>query len=464
MKIVSLIAENVKRLVAVEIKPDGNLVEITGRNGQGKTSVLDSIMWAIEGARHIQAEPIRKGADSARIRLDLGEIIVQRNFYRDEGRPTSLTVMAADGQPFRSPQGMLDALLGALSFDPLAFARMKPKDQFDALRKFVPGVNFAQITLDNKDDEERRTSVGRLRDQAKGAAATAAIGLPPDLPEEPVDEGTLATKLEEAGQANTMLARQRSDLETLRAEAHGAQQLAHTLANEAQQLRERADDLDQRSRVQADLVEQLLIKIDNIGEIPANEDTRAIVKQLADARATNMKIRQRDESRRHSLNWQKLDAEWKALSKKIADRNEAKRQAIAAAKMPVEGIGFGEDCILLNGLPFEQASDAEQLTASVSIAMATSPKLRVIRIRDGSLLDEKAMQLLGELADRNDMQVWVERVDSTGQIGFVIEDGHVRKGVPRQSASNAQMELGGTTGDPALDSKLAAVKRQWENE
>ena len=39
MKIIELHAENVKRLKAVQIRPTGPLVEIAGRNGQGKSSV-----------------------------------------------------------------------------------------------------------------------------------------------------------------------------------------------------------------------------------------------------------------------------------------------------------------------------------------------------------------------------------------------------------------------------------------
>ena len=35
MKIISLQSENVKRLKAVRITPKGNMVQITGRNGQG---------------------------------------------------------------------------------------------------------------------------------------------------------------------------------------------------------------------------------------------------------------------------------------------------------------------------------------------------------------------------------------------------------------------------------------------
>ncbi len=58
MQIISLQAENIKRLTAVEIKPDGALVQITGRNGAGKSSVLDAIWWALSSARHIQSGPV----------------------------------------------------------------------------------------------------------------------------------------------------------------------------------------------------------------------------------------------------------------------------------------------------------------------------------------------------------------------------------------------------------------------
>ncbi|AHB50058.1 hypothetical protein W911_06825 [Hyphomicrobium nitrativorans NL23] len=40
MKIIGLTAENIKRLVAVEIEPTGAVVQITGKNGNGKTSAL----------------------------------------------------------------------------------------------------------------------------------------------------------------------------------------------------------------------------------------------------------------------------------------------------------------------------------------------------------------------------------------------------------------------------------------
>ncbi len=107
-------------------------------------------------------------------------------------------------------------------------------------------------------------------------------------------------------------------------------------------------------------------------------------------------------------------------------RNAAKAKAIAAAKMPVAGLEFGDGEILLGGLPFDQASDAERLRTSIAIAMAANPKLRVIRVRDGSLLDDQAMTLLGEMAEAADMQVWIECVGDAGKVGIVMEDGMVR--------------------------------------
>lgn len=154
MKIVKLTAENVKKLRAVEITPAGEIVNITGRNGQGKTSVLDSIWWALAGTSHIQAKPIRKGETKARIRLDLGELIVERRFS-DAG--STLFVENAEGARYSSPQKMLDALLGELSFDPLAFARMDGKKQFDELRRVVKlEVDLGKLDGLNRADYERR--------------------------------------------------------------------------------------------------------------------------------------------------------------------------------------------------------------------------------------------------------------------------------------------------------------------
>jgi hypothetical protein len=147
---------------------------------------------------------------------------------------------------------------------------------------------------------------------------------------------------------------------------------------------------------------------------------------MNEARVINANVERARQKAVYYQTAKRYEDEAKALTEAIDARDQAKRAAIAAAKMPVPGLDFGDGVVLLAGVPFDQASDAERLRASVAIAMAANPKLRVIRIRDGSLLDEDAMKVLEQIAIERDFQVWIERVDSSGQVGFVLEDGHVR--------------------------------------
>ncbi len=118
----------------------------------------------------------------------------------------------------------------------------------------------------------------------------------------------------------------------------------------------------------------------------------------------------------------------------MAQRDAEKLAAIEKAKLPVESLTFGDGIVLLNGVPFDQGSDAEQLRASCALAMAGNPTLRVLRVRDGSLLDEDALALLAKMAEERDYQVWIERVGS-GNIGFVLEDGQLKE---RQAAAEVE--------------------------
>lgn len=428
MKIVSLIAENVKRLQAVEITPNGNVVQITGRNGQGKTSVLDSIWWALAGTKSIQTAPIRKGADEARIQLDLGQIKVIRTFRRKaegDDYTTSIAVEGAEGARFPSPQKMLDALLGELSFDPLAFARMEPKKQFDALRRFVPDVDFDVIDAQNKGDYERRTDLNRFAKQERAAAQ--AIVVPAGTPPEPVDKSALVAQLDQAGKDNEQLVQRRTNRERMAQDAKEKRLNAEHLRDRVSALRDEIEDLEHRALSNEEAALAIETKLKEAAPLPAPIDTAPIVKAIAEADKTNEAVHKVDQKLAHVKRAQQLEQEAEQLTQRMADRNEAKRAAIAAAKMPVDGISFGEGVVLLNGVPFDQGSDAEQLRASVAIAAALNPKLRVIRIRDGSLLDDQAMVWLAKFAQDLDMQIWIERVDGSGKVGFVIEDGEVRE-------------------------------------
>lgn len=427
MKIVALQAENIKKLVAIEIKPNGNLVQITGKNGQGKTSVLDCIWWALAGASNIQSTPIRKGQDVARIRLDLGEIIVTRTFKggKEGATSSSITVENAEGARFQSPQAMLDELLGHLSFDPLSFARMGPTAQFDTLRNFVPGIDFDKLELEDKMDYAKRTDVNRRIKEAKIQADKIVI--PTNTPEKLVDEVGLIVEMETAGKHNAQIEERKSRRIEAQNQLDRKNDSVTAIETQIKSLRERIDELCKeqgREMAEADTLQK---KLSNAAPLPEPVDTAILMKKIATAKEINENVMLRISKRKFVEMSEKLEAEAQAITDAMKAREENKLKAISTAKLPVDGIMFGDHVILMNGVPFEQASDAEQLRASIAIAMALNPMLRVIRVRDGSLLDEDSLKLLEEMAGKEDYQVWIERVESSGKVGFVLENGHIKE-------------------------------------
>jgi energy-coupling factor transporter ATP-binding protein EcfA2 len=434
MQIISLQAENIKRLTAVEIRPDGALVQITGRNGAGKTSVLDAIWWALVNARHIQSQPIRAGASKARIRLDLGELVVTRRFTRqeDETFTTTITVENAQGARFSSPQKMLDELIGALTFDPLQFTRLDPKEQLQTLKALVPGVDFAAIETANQKDFAKRTDLNRTAGDLKARARS--IEVPAGTPAEPIDETALVNKLATVAEHNAAIEREKARRERIEMDiaalASGIENDNRSLEQHRLAIQRLDASISEKSRewgLQKNELERYRPLADKV-------DPSEVQGQIEGARATNAAVNAA--KTKADLERQALEVEVAAghLTRAMRDRAAKIAEADAAANLPVPGLAFGEGQVFLTGLPFSQASDAEQLRASMAIAMAMSPKLQVIRVRDGSLLDEDGLRIVADMAEKHGFQVWIERVDSSGKVGFVIEDGALKGAAVREAA------------------------------
>jgi hypothetical protein len=426
VKIIALTAENIKKLTAVEIRPDGNMVQITGANGSGKTSVLDSIWWAIAGTKNVQRAPINKGAEKAVIKLDLGDLIITRRFNRQESGEftTSLAVENAEGAKYPSPQTVIDKLIGSLAMDPLAFARAEPRAQFETLRRFVTGFDFAEHERVQKEDYEARTAANRRAKEAEARAAQ--FSLPDDVPAEPIDEDALLEQLNEAQKHNGEIEVRKVRREGVAADIERTRAAAVDSRNRAAELRRQADDCDAEAVAHDKTAADLQAKLDAAGKLPDPIDVSAVRAELDAARTTNALVQQRRSRDGYLAEAESAKAQSEALTAGMQARDAAKMKAIAEAALPIEGVGFGDGFVMLNGVPFDQASDAEQLRASCAIAMAGNPKLRVLRIRDGSLLDDGGLAAIAEMADANDYQVWIERVDTSGAVGFVLEDGHLR--------------------------------------
>lgn len=395
-KIIRLESTNYKRLKAVEIAPDpnGNLVIVAGKNGQGKTSILDSITAALGGvSAKTTPKPIRDGEERAEIVLETEELIVTRKFTASG---STLTVKSQDGAVYPKGQAKLDELLGKLSLDPLAFTQLSDKDQLKTLLELVDlPFDPTKLEAERKGIFDERAEVGR---QGK---AIGDVTVDKSLPAEETSVSELLGKYRSAQQVNAQL---------------------DAALNEMEDASVRVNELE------AQLVlakGRLTAAAEALKASPDRVELDSIQAQIDGAETTNAAIRANNEARRKADSQAELRAGYKGLTEKIEALDKRKADGLAAATFPIDGLGFDDSGVTYQGVPFKQASGAEQLRVSLSMAIALHPKLRVIRIADGSLLDTDNLALVEAVARENDFQVWIEMVGDGDGRGIVIEDGQL---------------------------------------
>lgn len=411
-RLVEMRVENFRKLKAVRITPDGAVVTVSGRNEQGKSSVLDAVYAAIGGKPFFPATPIREGEQRAEIFLDFVGLKLTRTIWHKEGGGIDHKVVLeyADGKRAAKSQDVLNDLRGSpIADDPLEFSKMKPKDQYDLLRKLVPGVDFDDIAARRADLFETRTQVGRDRDRAAGAAAS--IQVPPNAPTELVDVTALAAKMREAGEHNTLIDQR----------AEGREIAADKIAANEDEI-DRLEALV-RSLKQANV--DLQAKLDGAEPLPEKIDVAAIEAMIQSAATINAAVQARIDQRAKVDERNRLEGVYDDLSKQIQEIDDEKAEAIAGAKLPVEGLDFGDGEILLDGLPFSDASTARKIRTATALLMALKPDLRVLLVREGSLLDPDAREALRQDAEAHGFVVLMECVGQGDANGVVIEDGEL---------------------------------------
>jgi hypothetical protein len=396
LQVVELRAENIMRLKTVRIDASGkDVVILGGKNEQGKSSVLACIEMAVAGAKSIPDVPIRRGEFEGSILLDLGDIRIERTF---DPSGSKLIVRNADGVKQGSPQSILDKLYSKVAFRPLEFSTQKPADQLATLKRIVD-LDFTDLDSKRSKLYEERTIVGRRATDAEARINTFPTSCA-SAPDEEVSIAALVAEKEAADESNRKI-------------DDGIRRL--TLASE------------RTAKARKELQEAESAEKQAMAEVVSGdrEDTAAIISAIAGAEETNRQVRAKKDRTKAVESFKTAERERDGLTKQIDAIDAEKAAKMKAAKWPIPGLGFGSNGVTLNGLPFEQASKAQRMKASLAIGMEQNPRLRVILLQDASLLDEDSMATVREFATDNNIQIWIERV-GTGDAGaLILEDGEI---------------------------------------
>lgn len=398
MKILGFKAQNILNLKCVEIIPKGDTVILTGKNGAGKTDVLNAIWYALAGTKDIPSEPVRKGEEKGFTEVDLGEYIVTREFSKG-GETSSLEVKNKEGAKFPSPQSLLDKLIGNVSFNPIDIMTDNNRDE---MLLEIAGLAGNLRTLDDERQEKynQRTFENR---EAKKLEAQIKKGLGKV---EAVDIQQLLGEMQNVEGTYEAIAQAEEDIQESTKKIIALKEEIKNLETQIEEAKESLKAL-QESKSQSPSLEELQRTLNEVEGI----------NQRARGYEENEEIKAQYEERKKVAD---------NLTKEIEEIDKYKQELIENAKFPVSGMGYRDNKVTFNDIPLDQLSKSEELLLGIQIQMALHPDLKVILVPDASLLDSDNMKKLEEMTGKEGYQIWVERVDDSGQVGVYIENGEIK--------------------------------------
>lgn len=424
LRLIGMSIENFQKIKVFNLEPKGNVIKITGANASGKSSVLDAIWLALAGTRGGPSAPVRKGAGRGVVRLDLDDIRVTRMWSEGGDTKGEMWIEAKDGLRYGSPQKMLDEAMAKISFDPLAFNRMDIKLQANELRKLLDLDDvIAAIRADELNDYNTRRDQTKLLTTLK--AQRANVHVPENLPAKKRDLDAMTQELATLAEFNIGIDRERMKREQLNEALNLKTKQLESRTRQVKELREQLAEAEEALQTEMVQLEESVAVIKALPPLPEEKDAATLSEEIATARVINSAIDRRSQAERMDGEIDVVVATIDNLDKAIEAHRSKATEIIAKAKYPVPGLGFADDEVTYNGLPFTQASNAEQIKVSIAMGMALNPKLRVMRIKDGSLLDAASMTVVEEMAVENNFQVFVEIVDVSGKMGVYLVDGEI---------------------------------------
>lgn len=403
VKINELLIENVKRVKAVQFEPSADgLTIIGGRNGQGKTSVLDAIAWALGGNNYKPSVPERDGAlvpPNLHIELSNG-LIVER-----KGKNSTLKVTDPNGN--KSGQQLLNEFVSTLALDLPKFINGSDKDKADSLLKIL-GIGDVLAQLDTKENQlyAQRTEVGRIADRKKKAADE--MPMYPNVPKEPVSATELIKQQQEILARNGENEQKRQNAaryERMLAEAQIAFDEAKAALQKAEQdcltARKSAEDLH-------------------------DESTAELEKNLAEIEALNIKIRANSTKEAAEVEANNLQQEYDGLTEQIESVREERNKLLDSAELPLPGLSVKDGKLIYNNMPWDGMSGSDQLKVATAIVRKLNPQCGFVLMDKLEQMDLETLQKFGAWLKQEGLQVIATRVSTGDECSIIIEDGMVK--------------------------------------
>lgn len=408
-KITSFEIENVKRVKAVALAPSENgLTVIGGRNGQGKTSVLDAIAWTLGGDKYRPSGAHREGSvlpPSLRIELSNG-LVVER-----KGKNSDLKVI--DPQGNRAGQTLLNEFIEQLALDLPKFMAATAKEKANTLLRIIGvGEQLYQLEQQEQTLYNQRHAIGQIADQKK----KFALELPdyPDAPRELVSASELI--------------KQQQDILARNGQREQWRQEQDRISGKIMQLQDEIESAERRlSELRAQLVEWQ--EKDRAAQKTPNEmqmeSTAELERSIADVEAVNVRVRANLDKEKAEEDAKDYQAKYDAMTNQITALRDQRMALLRGADLPLPGLSVEDGELTYNGAKWDCMSGADQLRVATAIVRRLNPKCGFVLIDKLEQMDTVTLQEFAAWLEGEGLQAIATRVSLGEECAVIIEDGAV---------------------------------------
>lgn len=404
VKINSLEFENVKRIKAVQLEPSkSGLTIIGGKNRQGKTSVLDSIAWALGGDKFKPSNPMRHGSvvePHLKVTLDNG-ITVERS-----GKNSSLKVI--DSTSNKGGQQLLNSFVEQFALDLPKFMNQSSKEKAATLLRIIGvGDKLYQLEANEQTLYNQRTAIGRIADQKEKFAKEMPVYI--GVPAEPVSASELIRQQQDILARNGENQRKREQRDYYKSQL----ELAQTAYEQA------------KSRLEAAENNYKLASLD--AENLTDENTSELERNIAEIEEINKKVRANLDREKAEIDAEDYKEQYKHLTNEIENIRQAKKDLLNGADLPLPGLSVEGGELLYNGSKWDCMSGSEQLIVATSIVRKLNPDCGFVLLDKLEQLDGDTLTEFGSWLESQGLQAIATRVSTGDECSIIIEDGMSRE-------------------------------------
>lgn len=424
VKITSLELENVKRVQAVSMELSENgLTIIGGDNAQGKTSILDGIVFALGGERYRPSNLQHDGAlATARIELKLSNgLVVVR-----EGKNATLKVTDPTGA--KAGQKLLDALIDELALNLPKFLNMKDTDKADVLLRILGiGDQLEALEKEERKAADERLLQGRVADQKVKYYKEMAWHA--DVPDVPVSAADIIASVNEVQKRNQERAAERQRRKGMFNLVKEQKVQYAGLLFEVEELEKKLAEKKKHAEDFANAMganEQICLSFEAL-PLSDDETTEELQKQLADIENINAKVRDNLNKAKAKDDAEEHQRVYDALTAKVEDVRSRRKALLEGAAMPLSGLSIENGVLTYNGKAWDCMSGSEQIKTSIAIIRKLKPECGFVLLDKLEMLDAEQLKTLNAWMTEEGLQGIGTRVSRGEECTIIIEDGMIKK-------------------------------------